>query len=127
MKTCLIEEDSADEREVIGEVHPEKGNVSEMDDVAVYTEDKDDRPCVGRVMKVLNSNVRIHWFKKRSRRAFTYEAAFVKKGVPHTDIIPISSIIYTKISSIIGEKIFSITPKWNKRIMEEYMSMDRKR
>ena len=109
-----FEEDSADEREVIGEVHPEKGNVSEMDDVAVYTEDKDDRPCVGRVMKVLNSNVRIHWFKKRSRRAFTYEAAFVKKGVPHTDMISISSIIYTKISSINGEKIFSITPMWNK-------------
>ena len=109
-----FEEDSADEREVIGEVHPEKGNVSEMDDVAVYTEDKDDRPCVGRVMKVLKSNFRIHWFKKRSRRAFTYGAAFVKKGVPHTDMISISSIIYTKISSINGEKIFSITPMWNK-------------
>ena len=112
--------------EVQGEMYPEKnGDVKEEEDIAVYTNEKEGRPWVGRIVKVYEREVIIHWFKKK-KRLYTYESLKNQDGSPMTDRIPRDSIMYRSVSSVSKDASFQITPSWLNKILDEYNRLDKK-
>ena len=111
--------------EVQGEMYPEEnGDVNEGEDIAVYTNVKEERPWVGRVVKVFAKEVIVHWFSKKSRK-YTYENLQNQDSTPMTDRIPRESIMYRCISSVSKDTSFQITPTCLSKIFVEFNIISR--
>ena len=119
-------EEEVNRRDVEGEIYAEKlGQVTVGEDIAVYTDEKDGRPWVGRILTVNETDIVIHWYARKKKK-FTYEELKNKDGSPQTDKILRESILFRCISSVSGKASFQITPTWMTKILNEYERLDKK-
>ena len=117
-----------------GEIYPD--NVGEGNfnleavvdaDVVVYTKDKENRPWVGRVVKVLpGKKFTLQWYKRMSGRSNTFQAMIKRDGSPVLSTQDTAVVMYWHISEPQSrtETSFRLTPYWLEKIQADYLIHD---
>ena len=97
-------------------------------DVVVYTRDKENRPWVGRVVKVLPDRKKftLQWYKRMSGRSNTFQAMIKRDGSPVLSTQDTAVVMYWHISEPQSrtETSFRLTPYWLEKIQADYLSHD---
>ena len=96
-------------------------------DVVVYTREKENRPWVGRVVKVLPKNkFTLQWYKRRSSRANTFHAMVSKDGSPVLSTQDTAVVMYWHISEphTRTENSFRLSTCWLEKIYQDYSNHD---
>ena len=113
--------------EIVGYEFPEQlfdHNIREGIDVAILTQDKDTRPWVGRVSKILpNRQFSIHWFE-RNGRSLKFRPMFHRDGSRYLSDIENSNVIMWDISLHKFVDSFHISSATFDKIMREYDKYD---
>ena len=95
-------------------------------DVAVYTHSVKDRPWLGRVISILEteSDFEVHWFQKKSR-TLTFSAMFNSDGSRLTSVLPLESVMMWEFSTNKQVDSFDVSKDWYAKILSDYESHDK--
>ena len=124
-------EDMIPENTLSGEMfddEPIEGDLKEIGigtDVCVYTESKQDRPWVGRIVDLISDRVMaVRWFTKSSRRrgAVLFNAMEYQEGA--VSEIDKKSIMFWHMSEERTEESFILSRFWMETIKNEYEVLD---
>lgn len=125
--------DAVPDHTLRGELYDEEpivGDLKELavgTDVCVYTQSKQDRPWVGRIVKLLNDRkVVIRWFTKVSRRrgAVVYRAMEYGEEVKAVSEIDKKSIMFWHMTEERTDESFVLSKYWIETIKNEYEVLD---
>ena len=100
--------------------------ISPQMDVAVYTHSMKDRPWLGRVLTILESesSFEVQWFKKMSR-TLKFSAMFNSDGSPLTSVLPLESVMMWEFSTNKQIDSFDVSRDWFAKILRDYESHDK--
>ena len=96
-------------------------------DVVVYTKEKENRPWVGRVVKVLpNNRFTLQWYKRRAGRGNTFHAMVRRDGSPVLSTQDTAVVMYWHISETLDrrETSFKVSNYWLEKIQQDYLDHD---
>jgi len=118
-----------------GELFPEDPVEGQLEDevclgmdVCVYTREKQTRPWLGRIVKVLqNKKSLLQWYTRKSIRSSIFYALLNKDGSPSITELENQMVMFWNVSKPRSRNLnsFSISPHWLKTIMQEYEEMDK--
>ena len=96
-------------------------------DVAVYTHSVKDRPWLGRVLSVLEteSKFEVNWFSKKKGRTMTFSAMYNSDGSRLTSVLPLESVMMWEFSTNKEVDSFDVSKDWFAKIMSDYESHDK--
>ena len=127
----LLEEESV--QELTGDKFPETIEDGEFDDeiaedvdVVVYTDERHQRPWVGRVIKLLEGRrFLLQWFTRKTSRSKTFFALLNSDGSPSVTEQEQDSVMFWLMSERRTENSFDLSPFWLEAIQREYCKLDR--
>ena len=95
-------------------------------DVCVYTKNKQQRPWVGRVVKIEESSTFvIHWYQKvKGSRTGQYEALQHDDGSPYLSKQMVKSVMFWAFTEETSDSGFVISPYWHSCLKREYEKLD---
>ena len=93
-------------------------------DVAIYTQVKNTRPWLGRVISIMPGGQEfvVHWYQRMSR-SLSFNASVVN-GAPFTSTLSTDSVMMWNFSDNQTEDSFEVSREWYSKINKEYIEHD---
>ena len=130
----LLNEDEGDGDgcELTGDKYPENVDEGDLDseiregiDVCIFTEVKNGRPWVGRVVRVLDfRRFIIHWYTRKTSRSKIFTASFEADGSRSVTELENDSVMFWSMSENRTKNSFSLSPFWLENINREYDKLE---
>ena len=114
--------------EVIGDGHIDE-EIAEGMDVCIYSEEKQGRPWVGRIVQILdNRQFKLQWYERKTVRSREYTASKRYDGSPYLAELDYDMVMFWLISEPQSRTSngFSLSSYWLKTIEREYAEYDRR-
>jgi hypothetical protein len=94
-------------------------------DVCTYTEDKQGRPWVGRIMQLLeNGKFILQWYVRKTIKSKTFHALTNEDGGPSVTELDNETVICWQMSENRTKNSFDLSNFWLQHLVEEYKTLD---